>query len=78
MKKFTADELYKLISRSCQIKLDGEWYRIYGSNEDEVYLIYECDNEFGDEYNWTYDELAKMINEDHSTIEFYELKKIEV
>ena len=45
MKKLTADELYKLFQKTCQVKIDNVWYRVYGSNEDEVYLIND-DNEY--------------------------------
>ena len=77
MKKLTADELYKLFQKTCQVKIDNEWYRVYGSNEDEVYLIND-DNEYGDEFHWTYDEIEKMIAEENAEFEFYELKKIEL
>ena len=74
MKKLTADELYKLFQKTYQVKIDNEWYRVDGSNEDEVYLI----NEYGDEFHWTYDEMEKMIAEENAEFEFFELKKIEI
>ena len=74
MKKLTADELYKLFQKTCQVKIDNEWYRVYGSNEDEVYLI----NDDVDEYHWTYEEMEKMIAEENAEFEFFELKKIEI
>ena len=77
MKKLTVDELYKLFTRSSKIKMDGQWLDVYGSNEDEVYLINE-DNKYGDEFHWTYDEMEKMIAEENAEFEFFELKKIEI
>ena len=73
MKKLTADELYKLFTRSSKIKMDGQWLDIYGSNEDEVYLTDD-----GDEWHYSYEEVARMIEEENVTIEFFELKKIEL
>lgn len=73
-KKFTADELYKLFSKSAQVKWDGLWLQVYGSNEDEVYLI----DDDGEEYHYTYEEMAKLFAETNSSVEFYELKKIDL
>ena len=74
MKKLTADELYKLFQKTCQVKIDNEWYRVYGSNEDEVYLL----NDDDDEVYWTYEEMEKMIAEENAEFEFFEMKKIEI
>lgn len=73
MKKLTVDELYKLFTRSSKIKMDGQWLDVYGSNEDEVYLTDD-----GDEWHYSYEEVARMVEEENVTIEFFELKKIEL
>lgn len=73
MKKLTVDELYKLFTRSSKIKMDGQWLDVYGSNEDEVYLTDD-----GEEWYYSYEEVARMIEEENVTIEFFELKKIEL
>lgn len=72
-KKFTVDELYKLISRSCQIYWNDGYYKVFYSNEDE-FCLHDDDYE---EYNFTYEEFIKELEEINSTIDFYEMKKIE-
>jgi len=72
-KKFTVDELYKLISKSRQIYWDGEYYDVFYSNE-KRFCLHDDDYE---EYNYTYEEFIKELEESDSEITFYQLVKIE-
>lgn len=72
-KKFTVDELYTLISKSRQIYWNGEYYDVFYSNE-EGFCLHDDDYE---EYNYTYEEFIKELEESDSNITFYQLVKIE-
>lgn len=72
-KKFTVDKLYELISKSRQIYWDGEYYDVFYSNE-EGFCLHDDDYE---EYNYTYEEFIKELEESDSDITFYQLVKIE-
>ena len=74
-KKFTADELYELLTRSTQIKWNEDYFWVHGCNEEEVYLF----DDDGEEYFFNYNDMVKELNDDeNSSITFYELKEIEI
>lgn len=78
MKKFTEDEIYNRIKRSLFISINGDMFRVTESNENDFYCReetydYDCG---GDEYTYTYEELADFINYENAVVKFFELKEI--
>ena len=72
-KKFTVDKLYELISKSRQIYWNGNYYDVFYSNEEEFCLH---DDDF-EEYNFTYEEFIKELEETNGNVTFYQMIKIE-
>lgn len=72
-KKLTVDKLYELISKSRQIYWNNEYYDVFYSNEEEFCLH---DDDF-EEYNFTYEEFIKELEETNGNVTFYQLVKIE-
>jgi hypothetical protein len=72
-KKLTKDKLYELISKSRQIYWDGGYYDVFYSNE-EKFCLHDDDFE---EYNFTYEEFIKELEETNGNITFYQMIKIE-
>lgn len=72
-KKLTVDKLYELISKSRQIYWNGNYYDVFYSNEEEFCLH---DDDF-EEYNFTYEEFIKELEETNGNVTFYQLVKIE-
>lgn len=64
----TADDVYKLLQSTCQLKVDWVWYELSGFNEEECYLV---DLENGNEIHMSLDDLAKKEH-----VDFYELRKL--
>lgn len=71
MKKLTVDDLYNLFARASKVQVNGDFYDVLCAYEEGV----EFRNDDGDEFDYTYEKLLDMINNDE--IELYELKKIE-
>lgn len=67
-----ADTLYGLVRTSCEFLMDGDIYKILGSNEEDIWTVTEGDEE---EYTWTYEELLSEIKTSDSTVEFFQLTK---
>ena len=60
--KRTEDEIFSLLGRACAMIWDGDWYRITGHNEDEIY----CEDDTGDEVYLQISDLAEQ------EVDFYE------
>lgn len=72
--ELTEDQLYKIIRQTCEFLMDGEIYKILGSNEEDIWTVMEGDDE---EYTWTYEELLSEIKTSDSPVEFFQLTKFE-
>ena len=71
-KELDVDTLYELVRESYEFLMDGDIYRILGSNEEDIWTIMEGDEE---EYTWTYEELLSEIKEAGFPVEFFQLTK---
>lgn len=67
-----ADTLYVLVRTSCEFLMDGEIYKILGSNEEDIWTFMEGDEE---EYTWTYEELLEEIKTSDAPVEFFQLSR---
>lgn len=72
MEKLTIDELYNLFSKASKAQVNGDFYDVLCAYDEGV----EFRNEDGDEFDYTYEKLFDMIN--NNEIELYELKKINI
>lgn len=70
--ELTEDQLYKIIRQTCELKLDGELYKVEGSTEDMVWLSsVACE----DDYSCSYAGLLEDIKESDMPVEFFQLTK---
>jgi hypothetical protein len=70
--ELTEDDLYQVVRTSCEFLMDGDIYKILGSNEENIWTVMEGDDE---EYIWTYSELLSEIKSSDAPVEFFQLKK---
>lgn len=70
--ELTADDLYHLVQLSYEFMMDGDIYRVLGSNEENIWTFMEGDDE---EYTWTYEELLKEIKMSDAPVEFFQLSR---
>ena len=66
------DTLYVLVRTTCDFKMDGNIYKLRGSNEEDIWTLVEGDDE---EHIWTYDEMLSKIKASDAPVEFFQLQK---
>jgi hypothetical protein len=70
--ELTVDDLYQLVRVSCEFLMDGDIYKILGSNEEDIWTSMEGDEE---EYSWTYEELLEEIKMSDTPVEFFQSRR---